>query len=357
MRTAQVMLSAGMGGAEGYFVSLCKALADRGHPVLAICDPRFVRLQELMNHQGVEVRTVRAFGAWDLLARFRIRLALKSFGAEIVHAHLARAARIGGCAARSLGIPAITKLHNYVNLKYYRCVDRFNVTTRSQREYLLSRGVASRDVVVIPNFSPMPVREPTPLLSGQSVVFVAYGRFVEKKGFGLLLESFSEVVRSVPAARLHLGGGGQLEPELRETVEKLNLGEHVLFSGWIEDVPAFLDEGDVFVLPSFDEPFGIVVLEAMARGLAIVSTLAQGPKEVLTGDMAWLVPVGDRAAMVRAMTEAALDESARFIKARRAFHEFTRAYSQEAVVPRLIEQYELLRQDGVRKGQAVDSAG
>lgn len=344
-----------MGGAEGYFVSLCKSLADRGYPVLAVCDPRFVRLQELMQYRGVEVRTVRASGAWDLSARYRIRRALKSFGAEVVHAHLARAARIGGCAARRLRIPVITKLHNYVNLKYYRCVDRFNVTTRSQRDYLLSRGVPSRDVVVIPNFSPMPVRKPLPRPSGRPIVFVAYGRFVEKKGFGLLLESFSEVVRSVPVARLHLGGGGELEADLRDAVRRLKLDEHVSFSGWIEDVPAFLDQGDVFVLPSFDEPFGIVVLEAMARGLAIVSTSTQGPQEILSEDMAWLVPVGHRPEMAQAMIESALDESARFSKACKASHHFSQTYSEDVVVPRLVEQYELLCKIGLQKERSVDS--
>ncbi|HHQ68946.1 MAG TPA: glycosyltransferase, partial [Halothiobacillaceae bacterium] len=105
MKIAQIMLASGMGGAEGYFVALSKALAARGHEVVVICERRFERRDELEACFGVTVFPVTVLGRWDRLAGWRIKKILQSCRPQLVHLHLARAAHLGGCAAKALSIP------------------------------------------------------------------------------------------------------------------------------------------------------------------------------------------------------------------------------------------------------------
>ena len=74
--------------------------------------------------------------------------------------------------------------------------------------------------------------------------------------------------------------------------------------GWIDDTQRFLDRGDIYVLSSRTESFGISLLEAMARGLPIVSTRCQGPSQLLTDSQAWFAAPENPASLAAAMRTA-----------------------------------------------------
>ncbi|HHQ68753.1 MAG TPA: glycosyltransferase, partial [Halothiobacillaceae bacterium] len=221
----------------------------------------------------------------------------------------------------------------------------FNVTTQSQRNYLLEHQIEPERIVVLPNFSPLPAVAEigrTHSHTDGALVFVALGRLVEKKGFDLLIDAFAQLVQVYPAVRLKIAGRGPQLAKLQAQAAVLGVDEKIEFSGWVTDIAGFLDQGDVFVLPSRDEPFGIVVLEAMARGLAIVSTKTQGPLEILSEDMAWLVDCDDRDALKQALFEAYSDDRSRADKAQRALMRFKAHYAEDQVVPKLYENYKKL---------------
>ena len=95
---------------------------------------------------------------------------------------------------------------------------------------------------------------------------------------------------------------------LHALTTELGLADRVTFTGFREDVPAVMNALDLFVLPSHEEPFGIVLLEAMAASRPIVATAAGGvPEIVADGAEALLVPPRDPAAMAAAM-ERLLDD-------------------------------------------------
>ncbi len=336
MRISQIMLSKGFGGAERFFVDLSLALAGRGHEIQAIMERRFCGRERLENINNISVVPISVLGTWDGLAIARLRRRVAEYGADVLQGHLARAAKFGGVAARGLSIPLVVKTHNYVDLKYYRHVSRFITTTVDQRDYLLGHGIAAQSAQVIPNFSALttlPVREPE---QNAPLRFVSCGRAVRKKGFDLLLRAFRQFLDSGREADLTIAGDGPELRALQSLCRDLGLANKVCFSGWVDDVGAVLGGKSVFVLPSHDEPFGIVVLEAMAAGIPIVSTRSKGPSEILDEKTAYLCAVGDREGLCRAMTDAADDTRLRLGKAVLAQRRYEACYSEAAVVP----QYE-----------------
>ena len=107
----------------------------------------------------------------------------------------------------------------------------------------------------------------------------AYGRFAPQKGFDLLLPAFA----SLPAEKfqLYLGGYGQDEQLIKDLARNL---PQVKLLGAIEDVPAFLTDCDVIVIPSRWEPWGLVCLEAKAAGKPVVIFDVDGLREQVAGD-------------------------------------------------------------------------
>jgi glycosyltransferase involved in cell wall biosynthesis len=87
-------------------------------------------------------------------------------------------------------------------------------------------------------------------------------------------------------------------------VARLGLGREVEFSGFIVDVPAFLADIDIFVLPSLHEGLGVAALEAMAAGKAVVASRAGGLAEAINdGVTGSLTPPGDAEALAGAISQ------------------------------------------------------
>lgn len=334
LRITQIMLSAGFGGAERLFVDVCLSLCERGHTVQAVCHPRFEALEQL-THENLQVDYLEAHWDWSPLARFRLRRLLASYRPQVIHIHLARGAAIGGAAAKGLNIPAAANLHNYVNLKYYRQINHFFPGTVDQQVYLERKGISKSRISVVPHFSRIPiVEEPEDVNSADSLpVFIAFGRFVKKKGFHILLESMKILSEQGLKSRLLLGGDGPEKQNLERQIAAEGLNEMVSLTGWVHDVANFLKEGPFFVLPSLDEPFGIVVLEAMACGKIIISTASQGPREILSDDTAYLVPIDDAPALAAALRAATLDRRKAHEKAVKALDRYRKNYAPGKVLP------------------------
>ena len=255
------------------------------------------------------VRSVRTLG----------RLA-RTTGAALIHANGSRAMIYAGLAGRSTGRPAIW---------HVRIAESDGVVDRAL--YALATGVIATSgavtrrfgkagkVRLVPNgidlarFTP---RAPSPSLRAglgvppSSPVVLSIGRFVAEKGHRHLLEAAARIERT-RAVHWVLVGAGELEEPLRRQARGLGLESQVHFIGWRDDVPDVLAVGDVFVLPSENEGFGRVVVEAMAMARAVVATAVGGvPEIVRDGETGILVPPAAPAALADAV-RSLLDDPAR----------------------------------------------
>lgn len=147
-------------------------------------------------------------------------------------------------------------------------------------------------------------------------VFVAVGRFVEKKAPHLTLRAFAEALRAHPSARLRMVGEGPLLESCRALASELGVGDAVEFLGAQphERVQEEMRAARCFVQHSVEAPNGdcegtpLGILEAGASGLAVVSTRHAGiPDAVVEGETGLLVEEGDVGGMAEGMKRLAAD--------------------------------------------------
>ncbi len=337
MKICQIMLAKDFGGAERYYVDLSSKLAARGHELIAISHAGSVAGRLLQATPGIEHYAVSVLGSWDPFIVQKISAILARHQPEVVQAHLARGAHIAGKATAKLQIPLLAHTHNFIKLKYYKQVDTFIPATRAQYDYLLAHGITAEKIRLIRNFSAFPpVAEIKPRKEVKTLV--SHGRFVHKKGFDLLLQALARLAdRQI---NLRLAGEGPERENLEKLMAQHNLQDRVQLAGWQDNVRDFLLPGDLFVLPSRDEPFGIAVLEAMACGLPIVAARCQGPGEVLDESCAWLCEPGNADALLAALERAINDPAGRTARARAALKLYKDKYFIEKIIPQFEETYQ-----------------
>jgi glycogen(starch) synthase len=109
------------------------------------------------------------------------------------------------------------------------------------------------------------------------------GRFVDKKGFDLLLEAFTQIAPRYPDVGLVIGGNGAARDRLSRAAAAGTLSERVMLPGTLSraQVAWAMDAAAVFVLPSRVEPFGIVVVEALRAGCPAVVSSRGGAQEIV----------------------------------------------------------------------------
>jgi glycosyltransferase involved in cell wall biosynthesis len=168
-----------------------------------------------------------------------------------------------------------------------------------------------------------------------------------------MLRAFARVRARVPGAVLLLVGKGSLRDETEAVVHELGLGDQVRFLGVRSDIAELVGAADGYVMSSAGEGMPMVLLEAAAGGLPIVSTRVGGNHEVVRdGESGYLVPPRDADALGEAMLRLmALDPPARRAMGDRG-REHVRAHYE---LHRVVERWEeLYREVQERKGLALE---
>jgi glycosyltransferase involved in cell wall biosynthesis len=202
-------------------------------------------------------------------------------------------------------VPNISRFRAMLKL-IYRLADRVVAVSEGQGEWLRSIGVVDpAKVMVIPSSTELgrfngievPQRrggEARPLRVG------SLGRYHEQKGYGNLIRAMRRVTPGM--ASLRLAGLGPYNDMLRGMAAGM---DNVVIEGPTSDVPGFLADLDVVVMPSRWESFGQVALEARAAGRPLIASACDGLVEQTKPDWGWLVPCDDVTAIVKAIEAAA----------------------------------------------------
>ena len=169
----------------------------------------------------------------------------------------------------------------------------------------------------------------------------AAGRFRYQKGFELLIPAWAETAKAHPDWTLRLRGRGHLESRYRGLIEADGLDGSVTLEDPAEDIGSDMAAASVFVLSSRFEGFPLILLEAMSKGMGVVSfDCPTGPADIIDDHRnGLLVPHEDVAALARAIREIVEDEALRRRMAEAAI-ETAQQYTIEAIGPRWVELLE-----------------
>ena len=180
---------------------------------------------------------------------------------------------------------------------------------------LAIRGAPEQEIGVIPNGVDTELFSPAPEGEGEQdgkQRIVCVGRLIERKGVWELLEAFALAAEELPRAQLDLVGSGNLEQLLQRRIEERGLAERITLHGSVphEDLPLYLRNSSVFVLPSHAEGMSNALLEGMSCGLPVVVTDTGGTQELVKGN-GIVVPMREPKALAAALVELLNDEERR----------------------------------------------
>ena len=199
---------------------------------------------------------------------------------------------------------------------YYPRLDRIVAVSRgAARAFASLTGISPGRVEVV--YDPVPSREQLGAKTvapghrwfgaGETVpVIVSSGRLQrDQKDFSTLLRAFHRLRRQ-REVRLILIGDGKDRPRLERVVDELGIGRHVDMPGWVPEPYGYYRAAAVFAHCSVHEGFGLAIAEALACGARVVAAdCPHGPREILRdGELGWLFPAGDDAAMTMALATA-----------------------------------------------------
>jgi glycosyltransferase involved in cell wall biosynthesis len=223
-------------------------------------------------------------------------------------------------------------------LEALRLADLAAAYSNAVDRHLAANGVARR--AVIPLFATTPPRVGTNVPGGRRVLFA--GRVVRPKGLGVLIRA----IRAVDAELIVCGEGFQLTA-MRRLARRLGVGDRVRFRGWLdaEQLAQEVADAAVVAIPSlWPEPFGLVGIEALATGRAVVASLTGGVSEWLQDGVTGVaVRPGDVRGLARALDGLLADPARRQALGEAGREMVAERFSPERHVAALRETYSAAR--------------
>ena len=279
-------------------------------------------------------------------------------GASVLHTHGYRPDVMDSGVATRLGIPRVITAHGFTGggrkNRFYESLQRrvfrkfdgvIAVSAKLERE-LVANGTPDSVVHVVRNAFPSDgtamdratARSALGLPADKQVVGWV-GRLSHEKAPDVFVQA-----AAVSAENVHfsvIGSGPELE-RCRGLASELGLSDRVHFHGQLDGAGTLLKAFDALALTSWTEGTPMVLLEAMARGVPVVSTAVGGIPDVVSDDEAWLMEAGDVAGISGAMTAILQNRDLAASKATSARGRLERDFSIDSWVDRHVEIYRSL---------------
>ena len=354
MKVAHLIHGLGLGGAQQVIRFLVAARSPGFEHLVYSC------------HGGVFVGPIEAAGATvrivprylpklDPLWTLRLARQLRRDQVEVVHGHLFGDTLHGyfACALRGL-LPMVMTLHNSADartglqLRGYRYLLGARTLPVACAEFVRQSFIAVHGTVAerlrtinngLPERPPGPPRQELRAalaaeldLPTEALWLATLGRLAEQKAYDVLFEALAQLPAETPDWRLVLLGDGKLRAQLEALCGRLGLAAKVRFAGFRDDASALLPAFDGVVFSSHFEGLPIALLEAMAAGVAVVSTAVGGIPAALADEAeGLLLPPRDPRSLARQLGRLLADSALRARLASAARQRYQRDFNASAM--------------------------
>ena len=314
-----------IGGIQVLSARLVLALRARGHQPLVVTSHATMDLPDVDRYEGVDIHrfrfrepldqknipammTVRRRLA-DLRERFAPDLAHLNFAGPSAYYHLATAG-VRPCpwlVTVHQPLPGSAAGRESVMGRMLREADWVTAVSgsvlanlRSLVPELAARSSVTYNGLEAPAVSPEPLRWDPPVL-------LCLGRLVPEKGFDTAIQAMAPLRQRFPDVRMVIAGDGPARADLERLAAAVGVADAVEFTGWVapEAVPSLMNRATVVVVPSrWEEPFGLVALEAALMARPVVAARVGGLQEVVREGITGLTfPREDAGALAAAVGE------------------------------------------------------
>lgn len=334
-RVVHVIAPSPVGGAESVVLALASAGGGEASVIILNQvsdrdDPQHPLTTQLRN-RGIRVDEVRCGRRRYRREVQEVRELLRQLDARVVHTHGYHGTWVGFHAARGVGAATVATVHGYLTRslkeRFYNVIDRrllrrFDIViavSRGIQDQLVRSGVRLDRIRLIRNgmsgsASPSNREAMRQQLGLEGFVCGWIGRLSPEKGADLFLRALAGSDDSVSAV---IVGDGPEAQGLKTLATRLGLsGDRVRFAGFMPDASATITAFDALALTSRTEGTPMVILEAIAAGVPVISFAVGGIPDLLDDAGAWIVQNGDVRGFATALSDAARSVAIRRERAR-----------------------------------------
>lgn len=334
-----------IGGLETLALHTTTELRARGHDVLTVCSGEA---------QPDDEPWLRRLPMWSALneknpaaileCTTTLKQVLREFAPDIIHSqfsgYTAYFAQIA--ARRAPLVMALFDLETGGDLQRRSLRDCAWLLAGSHavrdRAVRLVPGLETRSEVLYPGLAAGPEQAS----AEDTLRLLAMGRMVQSKGFDVLLHAFARMAGEFPAARLCMLGDGPALPEWQELAHSLDLGERVEWLGRCSEAEKFsqIARARCVVMPSRDEGFGLVAVEAASQAKPVVAARVGGlAEQVVHEETGLLVPPEDPDSLAEALTSLLRNQAHAQNLGRNAQRRALSAFSAQHYTDKVLETY------------------
>ena len=353
-------------GGEQQTLHLIQGLMHRGIAVCLVSQPESPMTQRALK-AGVEVIPVTMHGEVDLIAAGRIRAAIKKFNCDVVHSHTSHAHSLAFGASLGLKIRRLVTRrvdfsifrHSFLHLsgiKYRSMADFYVAISQKIKDVLVADGIeAGRIFVIHSGIDPGRfsadrgdyLRDEFNIGNHEKIV-INVAHLAGHKGQKYLVQAIPRVVEKIPDVRFFIIGKGELMTDLKQRAAALGLTNELVFTGFRDDVGAFYNLADLFVMSSVQEGLGTSIMDALAVGKPVVATRSGGIPEIISdGQSGRLVESANPSALANGIIELLQQPDLARKMAAQGQEVVRRRFSIDAMVDQYVQVYERILSGGL----------
>lgn len=300
-----------VGGAEHHMELLAHGLMQKKHDVSIICSS-FKSLDawcKKLKKDGIQVIRIAAVHKHDPRQLFQLKKLFKQNPPDILHIHLWNpgACRYAFMASDGKKIRIVATEHDPFPLKGLKKTLKKRFLKKTSNTIAISHSTAKqllqwypeiqnrlriihngidleyfgKALRQFPDHARKQLQKELFMAQNDDFIIITIAALHPRKGLKYLIAAMRKIVDKKPKTKLVIAGEGPQKKYLQKLAIKLSLADKIVFLDHQNNIAKILKSSDLFVLPSIKEAFGLVLLEAMAAKIPIVTTTAGGIPEII----------------------------------------------------------------------------
>lgn len=299
---------------------------------------------------GIEVGFIDCTSPKDVKHIGLLRKHITEIKPDLIHLHLnhSGACRYAFFANKHIPIIAtehdpfpLSKLKTIIKRYTLKHTDHTIAISDQNRLFLMKQyGIPENRITTVYNGIEIEKYQTNPSRPHPGPIIGSIMELHERKGPDILIRAFKNIHDTLPEAKLFIAGDGPMKHEIKTLVKTLDLHDSVRLFGWVNDIPKFLSDIDLFLLTSRREAFGLAVLEAQAARKPVIASRTGGLQEIIDHGTTGLLCTPEQSDEFADSSIHVLNNPVQYRSfVEKAFEKLVRSFSSKHVAKKTISLY------------------